>query len=54
VRKVPPWRWRRSISDLPAPIGRAGFIINPVVDDLMAFTRFAASKPERPIGAGRR
>jgi len=32
---------------LPAPIGRAGFIINPVVDDLMAFTRFAASKPER-------
>jgi hypothetical protein len=32
---------------MPAPIGRAGFIINPVVDDLMAFTHFASSTPER-------
>ncbi|MSU45623.1 MAG: hypothetical protein EXS42_00485 [Lacunisphaera sp.] len=32
---------------MPAPIGRAGFIINPIVDDMMAFAHFASGTPER-------
>ncbi len=32
---------------MPVPIGRAGFIINPIIEDLTAFTRFAINKPER-------
>ena len=32
---------------MPAPIGRAGFIINPVIDDLMDFTHFSSGTPER-------
>ncbi|MBI2813982.1 MAG: DUF2029 domain-containing protein [Opitutae bacterium] len=32
---------------MPAPIGRAGFIINPIIEDLTAFTRYAINKPER-------
>lgn len=32
---------------MPAPIGRAGFIINPIIEDLTAFTRFAINNPER-------
>ena len=32
---------------MPAPIGRAGFIINPVIDDLLAFTRYASDRPDR-------
>jgi hypothetical protein len=36
---------------MPAPIGRAGFIINPVIDDLMGFTRLASDNPERLASA---
>ena len=32
---------------MPAPMGRAGFIINPIIEDLTAFTYFAINKPER-------
>lgn len=32
---------------LPTPIGRAGFIINPIIEDLTAFTYYAINKPER-------
>lgn len=32
---------------MPAPIGRAGFIINPIIEDLTAFTYFSINKPER-------
>jgi len=30
---------------MPAPLGRTGFIINPVIDDLMDFTHFASGTP---------
>lgn len=32
---------------MPAPIGRAGFIINPIIEDLTAFTYFSINRPER-------
>lgn len=38
---------RTSVYRMPAPIGRAGFIINPLIDDFTSFTYFAISKPER-------
>jgi hypothetical protein len=38
---------RSSTYRMPAPIGRAGFIINPVINDLMGFTHLAADLPER-------
>jgi hypothetical protein len=38
---------RVSVYRMPAPIGRAGFIINPVIEDIAAFTYFANGKPER-------
>lgn len=34
---------------MPAPMGRAGFIINPIIDDLMAYIRFTGGKPDRLI-----
>ena len=34
-------------SRVQVPIGRAGFIINPIVDDMMAFAHFASNTPER-------
>lgn len=33
---------------MAAPIGRAGFIVNPVITDMMGFTKLAAGQPERP------
>lgn len=32
---------------LPLPQGRTGFIINPIVEDLMSYMNFAGGKPER-------
>lgn len=32
---------------MPLPLGRTGFIINPIVEDLMSYMNFAGGKPER-------
>ncbi|MEZ5414542.1 MAG: hypothetical protein R3F03_09540 [Opitutaceae bacterium] len=32
---------------MPAPIGQAGFIISPLIQDLMGYVNFAAGQPER-------
>ncbi|MBX3749978.1 MAG: hypothetical protein KF897_07820 [Opitutaceae bacterium] len=32
---------------LPLPLGRTGFIINPVVEDIMSYMQFAGGKPDR-------
>jgi hypothetical protein len=41
---------RNSTYRMPAPIGRAGFIINPVINDLMGFIHLTANQPERLAG----
>ena len=38
---------RKSSYRMPAPIGRAGFIINPLIEDFSSFTYYAINKPER-------
>jgi hypothetical protein len=32
---------------LPLPLGRTGFIINPVVEDIMSYMQFSGGKPDR-------
>ncbi len=34
---------------MPTPIGRAGFILSPLVEDLMGFLHFAGGRPERRV-----
>lgn len=34
---------------MPAPIGRAGFIVNPLIDDLMGFVNFTSDRPGRNL-----
>lgn len=40
-----------TVHRLPQPIGRGGFMLNPVVDDLMEFMRAAGGTPKRTAAA---
>ena len=40
-----------SVYRLPRPIGRAGFILNPVMDDLLEFMRGAGGLPRRRVSS---
>jgi hypothetical protein len=39
----------RSSYRLPAPMGRAGFILNPLIEDLLGLVNFAGGDPERRV-----
>ncbi len=40
-----------SVHRLPGPIGRAGFMLNPVINDLLDFMRAAGGTPKRRVKA---
>jgi hypothetical protein len=40
-----------TIHRLPQPIGRAGFMLNPVTDDLLEFMRAAGGSPKRRVAS---
>lgn len=40
-----------SVHRLPGPIGRAGFMLNPVINDLLDFMRAAGGTPKRHVKA---
>ncbi len=39
----------RSTYRLPAPMGRAGFILNPLIEDLLGLVNFSGGDPERRV-----
>ncbi|HVU16315.1 MAG TPA: hypothetical protein VHD32_05300 [Candidatus Didemnitutus sp.] len=39
----------RSDYRMPLPQGRTGFIINPIVEDMISYMRFAGAQPERRV-----
>ncbi len=39
----------RSSYRLPAPMGRAGFILNPLIEDLLGLVNFSGGDPERRV-----
>lgn len=41
----------QSVHRLPAPIGRTGFMLNPIADDLLEFMRAAGGKPKRRVAS---
>lgn len=40
-----------TVHRLPQPIGRAGFMLNPVLDDLLEFMRAAGGSPKRRVAS---
>jgi hypothetical protein len=41
----------QSVHRLPGPIGRTGFMLNPVVDDMLEFMRAAGGEPKRRVAS---
>ena len=41
----------QTVHRLPGPIGRTGFMINPIIDDLMEFMRAAGGDPKRRVAS---